>query len=208
MARRPLRAEELAELLVFNFKGGPFRLFRRVWRQEDLVNAVQTTYSSLLAIVKDGDTTVIQFSHFSVQEFFKKAMVANASADVSYYRIPTAPTHALVAQACLDVLLRLDKNVVTRDSLRRFPLAEYAAEHWLKHVRFGNLSNNVEDRMEQLFDPRKRHLAACLWIHDPEVPRWILTERTERPLPLTGTPCIMPRLYMGLTTYYCEVPGN
>jgi hypothetical protein len=100
---------------------------------------------------------------------------------------PMAPTHTLAAQACLDVLLRLDKNVLTRDSLRRFPLAEYAAEHWLNHVRFGNLSNNVEDRMEQLFDPRKPHLAVCLWIHDPEVPRWMRTERAERPLPLTGT---------------------
>jgi hypothetical protein len=60
VARRPLRAEELAELLAF--KRGPFRLFRRGWRQEDLVNAVQTKYLSLLEIVKDGDTTIIQFS--------------------------------------------------------------------------------------------------------------------------------------------------
>jgi hypothetical protein len=162
VAHRPLRAEELAELLAFNFKGGPFRLFRRGWRQEDVVNAVQTTYSSLLAIVNDGDTTIIQFSHFSVQEFFENAILANASADISYYHVHMAPTHTLVAQACLDVLLRLDKNVVTRSSLRKIPLAEYAAEHWSNHVRFGNLSKNVEDRMEQLFDPRKPHLAACL----------------------------------------------
>jgi hypothetical protein len=105
------------------------------------------------------------------------------------YHIPTAPTHNLVVQACLDVLLRLDKNVVTGDSLQRFPLAEHAAEHWLLiiHVRFGNLSNNVEDRMKQPFDPRMPYLAACLSIHDPEVPRRMRIERAERPLPLTGT---------------------
>jgi hypothetical protein len=141
VARRPLRAEEVAELLAFNFKRGPFRLFRRGWRQGDLVNAVQTKYLSLLEIVKDGDTTIMQFSHFSVQEFFENAILANASADVSCYHVSMVPTHTLVAQACLDVLLRLDKNVIiiTRDILRGFPLAKYAAEHWLDHARFGNV---------------------------------------------------------------------
>jgi ankyrin repeat protein len=186
VARRPLSVEELAELLALMFKGS-LQLIHRVWRREDLVNAVQTKYSSLLAVVKDGDTTIIQFSHFSVQEFFKNAILVNASPNVSHYRVPTAPTHTLVAQACLDVLLRLNEDVVTRCSLWRSPLAEYAAEHWLNHVRFGDLSKTVQSRMEELFDPRKPHLAACLWIHEPEVPRWMRTERAERPLPLTGT---------------------
>lgn len=160
MARRPLCVEELVELLAFNLKGGPFRPFRRGWGKEDLVNAVQTTYSSLLAIAKDGDTTVIQFSHFSVQGFFENVKFASASAGVSYYHVPMAPTLSPVSQACLDVFLRLDEKLVTRDSLRGFPLAEYAAEHRLNHVQIGNLSNNMEDGMEQVFDPRKPHLAS------------------------------------------------
>ena len=89
-----------------------------------------------------------------------------------------------MAQACLNVLLSLDENVITRGNFWISPLTEYAAEHWLDHVRFGNPSKDVERRMEQLFDPRKPHLSACLWIHDPEVPR---SMRTERPLPLTLT---------------------
>jgi ankyrin len=44
----------------------------------------------------------------------------------------------------------------------------------------------VEDKVKRLFDSRRPHLEACLWIHDPEVPRWMRIERTERPLPLTG----------------------
>jgi hypothetical protein len=176
VARRPLRVEELAELLAYNFKGGSFRLFGRGWSPEDLVNEVQTTYSSLLAIVKDGDTAVIQFSHFSVQEFFENAMLADASADISYYHVSMAPSHTFVAQACLDVLLRLDKSVVTRDNLWEFPLAEYAAEHWPDHARFGNVLQSVEVEVKRLFDPRKSHLAVCIWIHDPEFPRWMRTE--------------------------------
>jgi len=98
------------------------------------------------------------------------------------------PTLTLVAQTCLDVLLRLDKNVITRDSLWEFSLAEYAAECWLNHVQFGNLLKNVDDRMKRLFGPGKSLLVACLWIHDLESPRWMRIERAERPSPLTGTP--------------------
>jgi len=206
VARCPLRVEELAELLAFNFKGGPFQLFRSGWRQEDLVNAVQTTFSSLLAIGKDGDTTIIQFSHFSVQEFFENANLANASSDVSYYHVPMAPTHTLVAQACLDVLLRLDKNVVTRDSLRRCPLAEYAAEHWLDHARIGNVWKNEEDKVKRLFDPRNPHLAVCIWIHDPEFPRWLRKKTSQKALTTRGNP---PALCCSLgLTNYCRVPGR
>ena len=86
------------------------------------------------------------------------------------YHVSMTPAHTLVAQACLGILLHLDKDV-TRDSLKDFPLAEYAAEHWLYHTRFEDVSRNVEDGMERLFDPSKPHLAICVWICDPAVPK-------------------------------------
>src|SRR6266852_3843100 len=85
-----------------------------------------------------------------------------------------------LARACLGILLHLDKDV-TSDSLEDFPLAEYAAEHWVDHARFGEASRNVADGMKQLFDPRKPHLAICVWIYDPAVLTW---RRNETPLPL------------------------
>jgi hypothetical protein len=72
--------------------------------------------------------------------------------------------------SCLGILPHLDK-----DSLKDFPLAEYAAEHWVDHARFEDVSQNVEDGMKQLFDPSKPlkpHLAVCVWIYDSAVPTW------------------------------------
>ncbi len=84
------------------------------------------------------------------------------------------------------MLLHLDENV-TSDSLQRFPIAEYAAEHWIDHARFEGVSKHVEYGMNQLFDPRRPHLAVLIWIHDPEETSKRRTRRAGKPLPPRGT---------------------
>jgi hypothetical protein len=80
---------------------------------------------------------VIQFSHFSVKEFLTSARLAEASDLIPRrYHISMTPAHTLAAQACLGILLHLDKDVVTDDSLEELPLAEYAAEHCVDYARF------------------------------------------------------------------------
>ena len=66
---RPLRVEELAEFLAFDFKAGRIPRFREDWRVEDPLEAVLSTCSTLLSLVNVEDSQVIQFSHFSVKEF-------------------------------------------------------------------------------------------------------------------------------------------
>jgi hypothetical protein len=102
------------------------------------------------------------------------------------YHVPMTPAHILVAQACLGILLHLDKDV-TSDSLKDFLLAEYAAEHWVDHARFEDVSRNVENGMKQLFDPDKPHLAICVLICDPAAPTWKRITRNKTPLPLPQT---------------------
>ena len=189
VARRPLRVKELAELLAFDFEAGPIPKFYEAWRLEDPVDAVLSTCSSLLAIVDDGYSLgkVIQFSHFSVKEFLTSARLAEAS-DIIHrrYYISMTSAHTLAAQACLGILLHLDKDVVTKDSLDEFPLAEYAADHWADHALLDDVLRNVEDGWKQLFDPNKPHLAVCSWIRRPGVRWW--EPQTKRPLPPRGTP--------------------
>jgi hypothetical protein len=43
-------------------------------------------------------------------------------------------SHTLVSQVCPGILLYLDDDI-TKDGAVKFPLAEYAAEHWFKHAR-------------------------------------------------------------------------
>jgi ankyrin repeat protein len=192
VASYPLRVEELAELLAFDFRARPVPKFHEGWRLEDPIDAVLSTCSSLLSIVDGGSrypfgmVNVIQFSHFSVKEFLTSVRLAEASDIIPRrYHISMTPAHTLVAKACLGILLHLDKDV-TSDSLEKWPLANYAAKHWADHVQFDGVSQNVEDGMKQLFDPDKTHLAVCIGIYDVlwalQGPPW---ERAERPrLPL------------------------
>ena len=191
VASRPLFVEELAELVAFDFAAGPIPKFHEGWRLEDPVDAVLSTCSTLLAIVDGGCVSnhryvngkIIEFSHFSVKEFLTSARLASDIITCRYH-ISMTPAHTLAARACLGILLHLDEDVATSDSLDKWPLAEYAAEHWVDHARLEDVSRNVEDVMKQLFDPIKPHLAVCIWIHDPD--SWT-AGCPERPLPLAKT---------------------
>ena len=75
VASRPLRVEELAEFLAFDFDAGPTPTFLEDWRPEDPIGAVLSTCSSLLAVVTINGLTSIQFSHFSVKEYLDRKSV-------------------------------------------------------------------------------------------------------------------------------------
>ena len=187
VAFRPLRVAELAEMLSFDFKTGPTPKFDEDLRLEDPVDAVLSTTSSLLAIVDVEGSPVIQFSHFSVKEYLTSDRLAKTNDIISRrYHISMTPAHTLVAQACLGILLHLDKNVISRDSLQeKYLLAKYAAKFWFDHAREEGVSDNVEDGMRCLFNPNKPHLAIWVWIYDPELPQW---GQAEMPSQLRGSP--------------------
>jgi ankyrin repeat protein len=46
------------------------------------------------------------------------------------------------------------------------PLARYAAEHWVTHVQFENVSSHVQKGMEYLFDPDKPQFMAWLNLYN------------------------------------------
>ena len=189
VAYRPLCVEELADILSFDFKTGPIPGFYESWRLGDPIDAVLSTTSSLLAIVDDWGSPVIQFSHFSVKEFLTSIRLAETNDIICRrYHISMTPAHTVAAQACLGILLHLDINVVTRDSLGEYPLVEYAARHWVNHARFEGVSGKVEDGMKRLFDPSKPHLAIWVWIFDLECFGWNQGSGAERPFQPRGSP--------------------
>ena len=149
---RPLRVDELAEFLAFDFSAGQIPIFHEDWRLEDPVEAVLSTCSTLLSLINVGNFQVIQFSHFSVKEFLTSARFGEKRDTISgRYHVTMIPAHTLVAQACLGILLHLDKNI-TKATLPKYPLVEYAAEHWFEHARFEAVSQHLEEGMEELFD--------------------------------------------------------
>ena len=190
VASRPLRVEELAEILAFNFNAGPIPKFRVDCRLEDPVKAVLSICSTLLSLVNVENSRVVQFVHFSVKEFLTSTRFAKKCNTISSrYHISLSPAHTIIAQACLGILLHLPESVTT-DSLMQYPLAGYASEHWFEHARFEGVSQNVIEGMKQLFDRTKPHFATWLWICDPTLLSWQRwgTKRAEKPFPPHGTP--------------------
>jgi len=142
---------------------------------------VMSACSSLITIVKDRNSRVVQFSHFSVKEFLTADRLAEPIRDVSRYHIRLETGHTILAQACLGVLLRLD-DCIDHDNIESFPLALYAAQYWPTHARVENVSSHIKDGMERLFDADKPHFATWLWIYNKDQRgRSMSTMRPEEP---------------------------
>ena len=189
VAIRPLHLEELAEVLALDFDEAPGGIpkLNTDWRREDQEQAVLSTCSSLITVVHDGGSRIVQFSHFSVKEFLTSDRLAAAIGDVSLHHILLEPAHTILAQACLGVLLRLDDS--TREtSVQRSPLAEYAARHWIDHALFESVSSRVNDGMENLFDPDKPHFSRWIQIHDMDDNGWVLADGEMPPEQLEAAP--------------------
>jgi hypothetical protein len=167
VAVRPLRVEELAEVIAFDFNAQGTPGLHTGWRWEDQEEAVLSACSSLVSIIRDGRSRVVQFSHFSVKEFLTSKRLAESDQGVSRYYIRLQSAHLILARACLGVLLRLDHRI-DEDRIKNFPLASYAAEHWASHALFGRVSSFIKHGMQRLFDAEKPHFAAWLWIYNPD----------------------------------------
>jgi ankyrin repeat protein len=176
VAIRPLRVKELVEVLAVDFDDGEGTpKLNSSWRWEDHEHALLLSCSSLIAIVgegdpvdtdrADGDSRVVQFSHFSVKEFLTSPRLTTPCRDISRFHIDLEPSHTVMAQACLGVLLRLDdsaENGVRNSS----SLTGYAAEYWVAHAQFQNVSSRVRDAMECLFDLDKPYFSVWCRLYD------------------------------------------
>jgi len=167
VASRPLRVQELAEVLALDFDGTNDGIpeLKEDWRWKDQQEAVLSTCSSLIAVVDNGRHCVVQFSHFSVKEFLTSDRLAS-SADVSHFHIPPEPAHTVIVKACLGILLQPDNGVGNGKAKSNSPLAEYAAQHWVGHARFEKVSTHIQVGMRRLFDPAKPYFEAWLKLYD------------------------------------------
>ena len=167
VAIRPLSVAELAEILAFDFnnaKGGIPKLNSK-WRWEDHEQAVLSTCSSLVTVVPNDGSPIVQFSHFSVKEFLMSDRLATSRGDISQYHISLLDAHTLFARGSLAVLLRdPDDN----GHVDRAALARYAAVHWTTHARVENVASQLRDAMKDIFDPDKPYFEAWVHLHDIE----------------------------------------
>ena len=182
VALRPLHGEELAEVLAIDFDApahGRIPQLNPNWRWADHHQAVLSTCSSLIAVIDNGYSKVVQFSHFSVKEYLTSDRLAYSSKDVSRYHIVLEPAHKIVAQACLGVLLRLDDSI-NKDDAGDIPLVKYAAQYWFDHAGFENVASSIRDAMEYFFDTDKPHWTAWSQVQMADVSWLDLTHSFDK----------------------------
>jgi len=161
---RPLQVEELGEIFAIDFDEDAAPNLMEDWRPENVEEAVLFACSTLISVVDNKDSKIIQFSHFSVKEFLSSdRLLTSDDGNVRFYHIPPDRAHTILARACLTVLLQLDETV-DKKGLAGIPLAFYAARHWVDHAKFDGVASQVKRAMEQLFNPSEPYLTAWTWI--------------------------------------------
>jgi hypothetical protein len=103
VAVRPLRVQELAEVLAIDFsvpKGTP-KLDENL-RWQDQEQAVLTACSSLIDVIDFRNSRTVQFSHYSVKEFLTSDRLAASMVDpLRDHHILLEPAHTTMAKACI-----------------------------------------------------------------------------------------------------------
>jgi ankyrin repeat protein len=130
---------------------------------------------------------------------------------IGRYHIPLDTAHTILARACLTVLVQLDEDV-DKKRLEGFPLALYAAQHWVDHAKYEDVVLRIQDAMEQLFNPSKPHLTAWIWIHDVDSYglRETIDDLEERPKRPEATALYYAVLcgFSGLANYLISTHGE
>ena len=193
VAMRPLRAQELAEVLAIDFSAPGTPLVEKL-RWEDKERAVLSACSSLIAIVQDeySGSRHVQFSHFSVKEFLTSDRLATSIVDtLRYHHIHLESAHTIMAQACLSVLLRMDSSM-DKETIEGYPLARYAGQHFGDHVEFENVLPHVAEGVDNLLDPGKPHFEVWIWlrIDDWKPSAWHNSELDEKYVTPVSSPGI------------------
>ena len=178
VAIRPLRIEELAEILATNFDDGEATPEIKIdWKREDPEQAVLSVCSSLVEVVNLDGSKVVQFSHPSVKDFLTSDHLAASRGRVSRYRVDLELAHTILARACLNVLLHAHAQLDPDN----YPLVEYAARYWVDHVRFENVASYIQDKTKQLFDPEKPYFENWVKIYDMDKIPGSPTSRPTQP---------------------------
>lgn len=182
-------------------------------RWEDQERAVLFACSSLIAIVGvPWRKRVVQFSHFSVKEFLTSDRLASSSADaLRYHHFRFEPAHTIMAQACLGVLLRLDKTM-DKQTINMYPLARYASRHFGQHAEFENVFSYITNGVDDLLDPDNAHFDIWVWLQmddwgsyawrDPGDDTHYTSSYNSSPFPLYP-PRVSPLYYASLCGDLC-----
>ena len=204
VSARPLLVEELAEVFTIELNADSTGIpeLNAGLRHRDAEEAVLSAGSSLVAVVRHPGERIVQFSHFSVQQFLTSDRIANTK-DVSNFHVLLELAHTFLARICLSILLQQDER--KEDDIHYSPLHSYAAKHWVDHARFGNVSSIIQEGMERLFDKDRPHFIAWIGMYNLDYPQEAPLTSFAVPVSLYTAP--VPLYTVPVPLYYTALCG-
>ena len=92
------------------------------------------------------NTGKIKLSHSSVKQYLLSTSVDE------YFSINEKASHSTISKLSIAYLLQFDDSFpLTVDTFHSMPLAQYAAEHWIDHVKSGGIDPTVMQLILRLF---------------------------------------------------------
>ena len=147
---RPLRLEELAEIVAIDVHETPRFDPERRWPEPRDILVICSSLVSLTAIDDDDisqrfsarklasaskdSEMYIRLAHFSVKEYLVSDRIQQSIA--MQYSVQEIASHGVLAEDCIAYLLQFDHpGSLTPGSFDLYPLIDYAANSWTSHAR-------------------------------------------------------------------------
>src|SRR6202035_606827 len=123
-----------------------------------------------------NNTGIINLSHMTVKDY----LLSQHHVGVTGFGLNEKLSHSHIAKTCLAYLLQFENlDMLNLDAIDEYPLAQYAAEYWVRHVHSGveeGTDVQQEKLIATLFQPR--HTAPFIsWvrIYDIDI-QWSIME--------------------------------
>lgn len=178
--RRILRLDEIAEVLAIEYDREP--KFSPEFRLQD-ARDILSVCSSTITIVntsQDSSLAEVSLSHASVRDFLLAGGVDSSAAPKSSFEARVV--HEKIAHSCLAYLLYLGSPGLDEASIAEaFPLADYAARHWMIHAKEAEESNRIYEMALKLLRRNEDCFNRLLQLHDIDRPWRISQTRSILP---------------------------
>lgn len=147
---------------------------------------------------------IIRLAHYSVKEYLVSDRLRGSC---RMFKVSEKEAHAMIAEVCIRFLLRFNQeDLWSLESVTHYPLAQYAASNWFRHLR--QVVNTPESEglhqlAMELLQPESTAYTSMLRIFDVDFAQLYSVERTKDPVsPLyfscaAGLPSLAERLFRG-----------
>ena len=136
------------------------------------VNTVSLILHFSLLTVNTGN---IKLSHFSVKEYLLSTHVEE------FFSITEKTSHLKISEISIAYLLQFDDDSLplTEAMLDAMPLAQYAAEHWIGHAKYGEIDPTLLQLILCLFTSESASLTNWIRMNNIDGYEDVSTERAE-----------------------------